>query len=92
MDIEMTIFAVWTERHVVGTAQSVQLQVVERNEPLIEGMLTDARDYFWKDYIPRLRALQADIREASALAETDVVMAAGDGTCEGGEDAAMETC
>jgi hypothetical protein len=88
MDIEMTIFAVWTERHVVGTAQSVQLQVVERNEPFIEGMLTDARDYFWKDYIPRLRALQADIREASALAETDVVMAAGDGTCEGGEDAA----
>ena len=46
MDIEMTIFAVWTERHVVGTAQSVQLQVVERNEPFIEGMLTDARDYF----------------------------------------------
>ena len=69
MGIQSTLFAVWTQKYDVGTKESVQVQVVERNEPFIDSMIDDSRDYFWKHYIPRLRELKEEVRKARELAD-----------------------
>ena len=54
LNIQSTIFAVWTEKHTVNSKESVQVQFIERNQPFIDAMMSDAGDYFWNHYIPRL--------------------------------------
>ena len=60
------------------------MQFIERNQPFIDAMMSDAGDYFWNHYIPRLRALQTDVANARRLALED---GGSDGV---GDDAAME--
>ena len=54
LNIQSTIFAVWTEKHTINSKESVQVQFIERNQPFIDAMMSDAGDYFWNHYIPRL--------------------------------------
>ena len=42
--------------------------MIDRNQPFIDAMIDDAGDYFWKHYIPRLRALQSAVAQAQGSA------------------------
>lgn len=71
MNIQSTFFAVWTQMHAEGTKESVQVQIMERDDDFIETMIADANDYFWEDYIPRLRQLQDDVEQARSMLTAD---------------------
>lgn len=68
MDLPATIFAVWTQKYAIGTKESVQVQIIDRNDDFTDEMLEGANDFFWSAYVPRLRQLKDSITSAQAAA------------------------
>ena len=72
MGIPFTLFGVWTPMHPPGTKDPVQVQIVEHDVEFTETMIADAKDYFWKIYIPRLRELQEHVKLAQNMLTADM--------------------
>ena len=68
MDLPATIFAVWTQKYAICTKESVQVQIIDRNDDFTDEMLEGANDFFWSAYVPRLRQLKDSITSTQAAA------------------------